>query len=266
MSETEKIVKRVDNSSYRERFQFQLLVNDNIICQRYFKIPRFNSDSLVSAELYNTLSDACNPMESLLPMDKQSVVGLIKRDLESKSRIYLANTLELETKLTGFVTKKKALEEAKAAGADSNELSGIILRSESDDTYVTNAKKEWDETEYVNPWDVTFKFMFMVDDRVVFSEIWDGSQYPKYVRNSVDITNAKSPYPMVQLMNSGKDDLAVMIINRICAVCSNTDNESERQYTKSFHYGDKKYSYSVYNREYVNSWRAYCAQKYGRIQ
>lgn len=249
MNETEKTIKKVDNSSYRERFQFQLQVNDNIICQRYFKIPHYNSDSLVSEELYDTLRGA---------------VEDIKADLVSKSRVYLANTMETTTKLTGFASKAKALKEAREKGESDDVIRHIILRHEEDETYVSHPSKEWDETEFVKQGEVTFKFVYMVDDRVVYEQVWDGSQYPKYVRNSVDITNAKSQYPMVQLMNSGKTDLAVSTINKICEVCSNGDSETERQYTKSTRYGDKKYAYTAYNREYVNAWRAYCAKKYGR--
>lgn len=249
MSEiTEKNYRKVDNSSYRERFQFQLLVNDNIICQRYFKIPRFNSDSLISGELFDTL---------------RSVVDSIKKDLVSKSRVYLYNIMESKTKLTGFASKLQKYDEAKKTGADDLTIRHILLNDEDDDTYVTNPAKQWDETEFVNEGEVTFKFMFMVDDKPVYSEIWDGSQYPKYVRNSVDITNSRSQYPMVQLMNNGKQDLAVATINKICHVCSNADSETEHKYTKSVRYGDKKYSFSPYNRDFVNGWRNYCFKKYG---
>ena len=33
----EKVIKKVDNSSYREKFQFLLSINENVICQRYFR-------------------------------------------------------------------------------------------------------------------------------------------------------------------------------------------------------------------------------------
>lgn len=257
----EENVKKVDNSSYHERFQFQLLTNDNIICQRYFKIPKFNSESLVSEELYDTLD---------------YVVSLVQNDLISKSRIYLSNIYEQKTKLTGFASKQKALKEAKENNADESVIRDILLRTEDDETFVLNDIKEWDEQEFVEYGDITFKFKFMVDDREVYVRIWDGSKYPKYVRNSVDITNAKSFYPMLQLMNSGKPDLVVEIINEICKVCSNVDDETPNKYTKSVRYGVdeetakkskidvntfKKYSYSTYNKEYVNSWKNYIASK-----
>ena len=272
MEENEKIVKKVDNSNYRERFQFQLKVNDNIICQRYFKINRYNSDSLCSQELYDTLDDC---------------VELIRTDLESKSRVYTWNTCGGKSKLTGY-----------AKDADGNPINSV--------EYVDIPPKEWDEDEFAKPWDVKFNFIFLVDDNIVYSRIWDGSQYPKYVRNSVDITNSKSPYIMVQIMNNGREDLVVSIIKSICEVCSNEDQDKPRQYVKFERYTDdvyftkasengglvkvwdstnivgdkilerkssenndnigKKYTYTPYNREYVNMWRTYCAQKYGNIR
>ena len=270
MEENEKTVqKKVDNSNYRERFQFQLKVNDNIICQRYFKINRYNSDSVCSQELYDTLDDC---------------VDLIKTDLEAKSRIYTWNTCGGKSKLTGYAKDEN--------GQPINKVE-----------YIDVPAKEWDEDEFVKPWDVTFNFLFLVDDNVVYNRIWDGSQYPKYVRNSVDITNSKSPYIMVQIMNNGREDLVVDIIKRICEVCSNEDQDKPKQYVKFERYGNdtyftnaskkggdvkvwdstnilgdkilehkepssdtnpgRKLAYTAYNREYVNMWRAYCAQKYG---
>lgn len=41
---------------------------------------------------------------------------------------------------------------------------------------------------------------------------------------------------MVQIMNSGREDLVVEIIKRICDVCGNEDQESVKQYTKYEHY------------------------------
>ena len=104
----EKIQKKVDNSNYRERFQFVVRVNDNIICQRYFKINRFNNDCLTSRELFETLDGyrgkSQENFEYLSKDDSElGVVQLIQRDLESKSRIYTWATAICKTKMTGFI-------------------------------------------------------------------------------------------------------------------------------------------------------------------
>jgi hypothetical protein len=308
----EKIQRKVvDNSNYHERFQFSVWVNDNIICQRYFKINRFNPECLTSKELFDVFDGYRGHGQEKIEYFEQAssvdgtkyqcgIVQLIQRDLESKSRIYTNATAECRTKLTGF---------------DGGEPK-----------YVEWCPKPWDAAEFVKPWDVTFKFMFLVDDKVVYERVWDGSQYPKYVRNSVDLTNSRSQYPLVQLMNSGKQDLVVEIIRRICAVASSMDDDEPRHYTKSVRYasddafrratenggdtykvwsfdgkqglvcedckpgpieclqdgfpgaclenqianeksaatrdGGAKYLYSVYNKDYVNSWRYFCHRKY----
>ena len=98
----EKQVKKVDNSNYKERFQFILKVNDHIICQRYFRINRFNSDSLCSEELLDTL---------------RGVVQTIKSDLVSKSRVYLWATQGGKTKLTGFADKDGIIQNENQKGS-----------------------------------------------------------------------------------------------------------------------------------------------------
>lgn len=217
----EKIQKKVDNSNYRERFQFVVRVNDNIICQRYFKINRFNNDCLTSRELFETLDGYRGKSQEVfeyLSKDDSDlgVVQLIQRDLESKSRIYTWATAICKTKMTGFIKNEDG--------------------TKTKETFVEWEPKPWDETEFVKPWEVVFKFTFLVDDKVVYEKIWDGSNYPKYVRTSVDLTNSNSQFPLVQLMNQGKQDLVVEIIKRICNVASNPEEGKPRKYTKSVHY------------------------------
>ena len=53
--EIKKEPKVFDNSSYRERFQFILQINENIICQRFFKINGFTYESLESEEFKNVM-------------------------------------------------------------------------------------------------------------------------------------------------------------------------------------------------------------------
>ena len=71
-----------------ERFEFTVFVNDNIICQRYFKINGFNNDSLRSLQFKETMD---------------SVVRMIQDDLLSKSRIFMWYTREEPIKMTGFI-------------------------------------------------------------------------------------------------------------------------------------------------------------------
>ena len=56
----------------KEPYEFRLLIGDNIICQRYFRI-NFNPASLSSSELTDTV---------------RRCAEMIDDDLKSKSRIY----------------------------------------------------------------------------------------------------------------------------------------------------------------------------------
>ena len=62
----EKIARRLPH----ERFEFVFTVNDNIICQRYFNVPNYNSDVLKSWDLKDVI-DNC--------------VTIIMNDLKEKS-------------------------------------------------------------------------------------------------------------------------------------------------------------------------------------
>lgn len=102
-------------------------------------------------------------------------------------------------------------------------------------------------------WSVTFKFAFLVDDREVISKIFDGSIYPRFVRDNVDIVNKKTnferfegykkPYEinLLKKLVADKVDLSYVIINLICDVCSSVFS-SEYHYTHTMDYGDVMYN------------------------
>lgn len=235
MEKTEnKIDLKIENEAFKERFQFILYINDNIICQRYFKINGFNPEVLESVELKHTL-DEC--------------VRMIQEDLEYKSRVFQWYTSNEPLKLTGF--------------ANPSEATYFSYPEELVDTYGDNERLE--------PYEVTFKFAFLVDGKSVYTRIWDGTNYPKYVRNGVDLSNSdilyKDKEPMtlhfsvaiVRHMTYGKTDLNYHIIRKICDVSSSYNNENE--YTKSESYGKTQIPYNVRNRKWMNGWNAATRQK-----
>lgn len=174
----------------KERFQFILSVNGNIICQRYFKMNGFNPLSLYSKELKLTVDEIVDGV--MTDQYPGFDPGILNGDLVSKSRVYMWYTY--------------------------------------DEDYV--------EEQYTNPldepWSCTFKFAFIVDDKEVISKIWDGTVYPRLVRENVDIVNKKGKYDtLITRMNpyeinlyytmmADKSDLTYLIINKLCDVCSNT--------------------------------------------
>jgi len=230
----EKIKKEnkfIDNIAYKNKFQFLIWVNDNVICQRYFKINGFNEESIYSEEFHNCMN---------------GIVSSIQQDLESKSRIFLWYTdTSKPFKINGFMTE----EEMNRYDSDflrlmfNDEIKGDVAAPDGKifrKEYVENRQIEDDETFNTDrPLDgeVTFKFSFLIDDKIVFEKIWDGNVYPKFVRNGVDLSNYHSLSKNVDLssmnfgsalvrhMQLGKINLISDFIRRICETLSNTYSE-----------------------------------------
>ena len=118
------------------RFEYALLMNDIIICKRWFHVPNFIEGVFNTLEFKYTVDD---------------IVDLIDSDLKAKSRVY-----------TWY-------------------------------NYRPEEPKEGNEffQELPEPWDCTFKFVVYDNGREVFSKIWDGYAYPRYVRGRIDLTNDK---------------------------------------------------------------------------
>ena len=68
-------LEKKNPSDYKEPYEFRLLIGENIICQRYFRINNFNKISLGSMELTDTIRECAN---------------LINQDLKSKTRVYMS--------------------------------------------------------------------------------------------------------------------------------------------------------------------------------
>ena len=236
----EKIKKEskfVDNVAYKSKFQFLIWVNDNVICQRYFKINGFNEESVYTEEFSNCMN---------------GIVRSIQEDLESKSRIFMWYTNMSEPmKMQGFFSE----EEAKKYGEDflgimhDTSISGKIFAPDGkifNKEYINYAEEtanEYGEIEKPKDGEFVFKFSFLIDDVPVFEKIWDGNVYPKFVRNGVDLTNNYAFYDkkdtstlsfgaaIIRYMQKGKSNLISDFIRRICETLSNTFTE-KYEYTK----------------------------------
>lgn len=117
-----------------KRFDFTVYVNDNIIAKRNFSIFNYVEGSVNSLEFKDTVD---------------AIVGLIKDDLASKSRVYL--------------------------------------------WHFYNPERPEDTEELVSPriedWECTFKVVISDNKHDVYTRIWDGGVYPRYVRERVDLSN-----------------------------------------------------------------------------
>lgn len=261
--ENKKEMKQMENEVFKERFQFILQINDNIICQRYFKINGFSKDAVESEEFKEVMDE---------------VVRMIQNDLTSKSRVYDWYTCNEPIKLTGFVKdyeKYSSSDILKITSTEENNKTVVLENGEIINKTYFKYPDELENTyaDYERPEDneFVFKFSFLVDDKVMYERVWDGNVYHKYVRNSVDLTNSDVMYKdidplslhfnvaIVRYMTIDKNDLTYHIIKKICSVLSSMSDENV--YTKKTKYGDKTYYFNTYNKNYVNGWREAVVKK-----
>lgn len=263
--EEKKEVKTLHNELFKERFQFLLWINENIICQRYFRIIGFNPDSIGSEQFLETMN---------------YVTWKIQNDLVSKSRVYMWCTRNEPIKLTGFVNDLADYAEIDQFIITNSKYDGNIQLSDGTTVEKEHIMYELDENRenadaanVVEPFDSTFKFQMLIDGNVVYERIWDGTVYPKYVRNSVDLTNNTSYYSrsqdkeqqlsvfalyLMQHMQSGKTDLVKVIVNEIVR-CTTYENSDE--YDSCVDYGDRTYCLNLHNRQYEAAARKATKQK-----
>ena len=223
---------------YKERFEFKLMVGNNIIIQRYFKINNFNPRSLRSFELADAI---------------RNCASVIDNELKSKTQTYLEiiapmvfNTVEDMNKY--FSDGKHASQMRIGNGISVKESAhdyfwgknGQPVESQFkfDDNDFSTALTDEDRVDY--------KFSFCVDGREVCATIWTGV-YPRYIRNSIDLSNKRGrqdPDDVSRLsfeqyldykLVDGRTELVWGIIKDICYVCSIQDNN---YYTVTENYGN----------------------------
>jgi len=68
----------------KQRFEFLLLINGNIICQRYFDIRNYNEDSKNSMEMKELVDNIAGTNNT-----GYGLLGMIPKFLQDKSREYL---------------------------------------------------------------------------------------------------------------------------------------------------------------------------------
>lgn len=210
--------------NYTERFEFELTVGDNIICQRYFRINAFNEESLKSYELLEAI---------------RRCVRTIDNDLKNKTQAYLEMYAPMvfnsEDEMYTFFSNSynwNRLVLGEGIVVRGNKTSDFVFLGDGkvkelgykfDDGELTEMSPETSKT--------TYKFAFKVDGREVISMIWDG-YYPKFVRDKIDLSNKRGKFDgddtsrlsfeqyLLHKMVQGKSDLIYGIIMHICTACS----------------------------------------------
>lgn len=221
----------VQSNVQTERFQFVLSINDFIICQRYFKIGGFKSHALESVDLM----DAGN-----------KCVRMIKDDLKAKTQIYYQNSVpqifEDEEEMHKYLDRERN-EGYLSYGPTTFPITTFIIFRKSPNVYVWNGNDvepyegRFNRADYIaDTTESTLKFEFLVDGKCVYSEVFDGNAYPRFVRNNIDLSNSKNRYrakesfsfveaALVDAMNDGRKDLIFPIISELSRVCSYKNND-----------------------------------------
>lgn len=224
-----EIKKSVEPKDYKERFEFELTVGNNIICQRYFRINNFNPTSLRSYELTDAV---------------RKCVVVIDRDLKDKTHTYLEM---YAPKVFNNVEEMEAFV-ADPTNADRFTLGeGLVVRGNTKTDYVYTKNGTVCELGYkfddgelteapVADNKVTYKFAFKVDGREACAVVWDG-YYPKFVRDKIDLSNKRGKFDedeigrlsfeqyLLYKMVQDKSDLVYGLIKNICQACSFDENK-----------------------------------------
>lgn len=226
-----EIKKSDESKDYKDRFEFELTVGNNIICQRYFRINNFNPISLRSYELTDAI---------------RRCVATIDADLKDKTHAYL------EMYAPKVFSSVKEMKEYVTNPYKQQFLTlgeGLVVRGDKDTDYFYTGKGDcyealgykFDDGELTDaPTSdnkVTYKFAFKVDGVERASIIWEG-YYPKFVRDKIDLSNKRGKFETMDVgrlsfeqyllykMFQGKSDLIYGLIKNICQACSVQDNKS----------------------------------------
>ena len=256
----EKIVKS-ENQFEKHPYSFELRINDNIVCQRYFKINGFKEKSIYSTQLINSL---------------RYCAKLIKDDLKSKTALFLDYTapqiFKNEDEMNEWVKQPRW----------ELEVPSFIILEDEDKTFVWNGEGVEPYDKYFNRYDYlprtdveqtpcVLKLVFLVNDKEVCSTSWDGNVYPRFIRTNIDLSNSKNKYKnaeiyspfessMVEVLNSKHTDLIPVIVRELCTTCS-YDNDSK--YDVTGEYGDKKYNFNMnqVRKQNISEWEKACRKK-----
>ena len=232
-------MEKVFETPKKERFEFVFSINGYIICQRYFKINNFQERALGSVQLAEAVNEC---------------MRIIDNDLKEKSHIYLSLTAPQV-----FKNSKEMNEWVEKQNFKLDVPSYVIL-SESDDVFVWNGEtmvkydKPFNRSDYVGTDNVqsVLKFAFLDNGEEVRSISWDGSRYPRFVRNNIDISNSRNKYKtddnfqpfeatIIDAFNEDRSDLIPQLMRVISYAC----NSETRKYFYRRRFGDNDYDYNL---------------------
>lgn len=258
--EEKQVKKFTDNQFKKERFSFELRINDNIVCQRYFRINGFKSKSLVSKQLTDTL---------------RYCAKLIQDDLKDKTNLFNEYTAPQ------IFRNEDEMNKWLPANAWRLEVPTYIILEDSEQNFVWDGESVKPYDKYINRNDYVtnkdnaevapclLKLAFLDNEKEVCSTSWDGNVYPRFIRTNIDLSNSKNKYKadgvfapfeacMVNIMNETHVDLIPIIVKEFCVTCS---YEDDKDYITSDSYGGVKYGFNV-----MDDWHKYVAAEEKRCR
>lgn len=261
----------------KERFEFVLTSNGNVVCQRYFRIHGFKHESEYSLQLIgHGWHKNADGTQSYFEGALERCARMIHEDLAYKSRMYLwyssPQVFTNEDEFNEWIEKQPF----------SVEIPSFVVMEKNENVYVWDGYKgqqyivdgtpcepfearfnrnDYFECEDEQP--VNLKLAFMDNGREVCSVEWSANVYPKFVRNNIDLSNSKNKYKtpeqfsivesiLIDAMIANRQDLIPLIVREFCQACS---FENAEDYVTTVTYGDKTYNLNIYqeNNKYFRS-------------
>ena len=271
MAEIEKKMQAEANALLlKERFEFVLSFNGNIVCQRYFRIFGFKDIAFYSTDIVDTV---------------RRIADIINNDLKAKTQTYLELTapqvFEDESEMNEWVEKH---------GSEMRTPTFIALRK-SEDTFIWNGEKikpyqkPIGRSDYVSCGEeAPSYFTFTLYDngwnldahKEVISYTWDASVFPKFVRFNIDLSNSKNPFKdevtkvafmpyeaaLSDAMNDGHRDLIPQIVHEFYESCT-SEKDSRGSFNTVIDCGKRSYSLNIRkkNFQYEDEYRRYFEEK-----
>lgn len=279
-------VTAVSFKDFRNPFTISLYINDNAVSCRYFRVHDLQKNALESVDLRLALDN---------------IVNKIKNDLEYKSRIYQYYTVDTPVKMTGFINELPEGLSDEERRSYTSLITSDSVRGDIELPDGTIVKKSYIEYppfedvygDYERPEDgeIMFKFVFAYNDKPIYSRIWDGNDYPRHVRHSLDLTNSDEAYvdkdpsnlrfveAMARRMSLGRMDLIQYAVDLLTGILDGSsvgkDKSGEPEYARYDYYDNKRedgtieekeYFCSNYNKPYVDAWRQATMEKTRKYQ
>ena len=240
---------------YKEPYEFRLLIGDNIICQRYFRINNFNPLSINSLEFLNTI---------------RYCAQMIDEDLKSKTRVYSWYMTPLvfnnEEEMYHYFSNPNYLLRTKVG-----DYQNIVIKNDElteyiwDGEKIIKSEKKTDEgiftTDLTEKDFLTFEFAFYINGKKTISTIFEGV-YPNFIRRNIDLSNMRGKFEGEDITRLGfesfifhrlvvdRTDLIKKIVKELCTVCSVSEND---YYTTKDRYSKRNYDLNFNDVKKLNS-------------